>query len=140
MGQYKVSFDSLLHCLNFYLHMPILLSVKHYFLDNIEKHPNFLTNLQLMSLFLLFRVKAIILRVDYSLCSTLPLPTSLPTSPSPYIPFSPCSFKSTLGMIRSKVFALAVPSIQNALPQTAIWLILSPLQIYAQCHLSVSLP
>ena len=68
----KFHFHTLSYCLNFYFHIPVLLSLKYYLLDNIEEYLYLFTSLYSKCISLIIRVKALILIVDYPMCPTLP--------------------------------------------------------------------
>ena len=76
-------------CLNFYFHMPVLLSLKYYLLDNIEEYLYLFTSLYSKCISLIIGVKALILLVDYPMCPTLPHFVFLCPAPHSRIPIQP---------------------------------------------------
>lgn len=82
----KFDFNTLSYCLNFYFHMPVLLSLKYYLLDNIKEYPYLFTSLHSKCISLIIRVKALTLTVYCPVCPTLPHSLFLCPAPHSHTP------------------------------------------------------
>ena len=73
----KFHFHTLSYCLNFYFHIPVLLSLKYYILDNIEEYLYLFTSLYSKCISLYHQSKSL---NPYSRLSNVPHATSFPIS------------------------------------------------------------